>query len=328
MRLLRLGAGYIGATALIALAASAISAAPTQPLPRSVSDVTPDPERMIFRFDDGNRMTIPVQLNGGSTLNFMIDTGAERTGISAERAMQLGLASVGQRSVIDFAGRKLVPTVRIPSLRFGQSRQIDIEALTFAESDIGADGFLGIDTLDRHRVVFDFMDGAMELRRAPRLGLRNTLDAVVVDFFERRNRLIFSDARIERARADVILDTGSSVTIGNGALREYLRLKGRLGRTSPIYIQTITGEIVSADYGILREVTIGDVLIRRLPIAFASTELFEQLELTRRPALLLGMDALRVFAKVTVDFRDRSVGFVGRKFDPTYPSIRFEGSRF
>ena len=62
-----------------------------------------------------------------------------------------------------------------------------------------------------------------------------------------------------------------------------------------------------AEYAIARRIRIGGVDIVDLPIAFADVHPFRQLELTDRPALLLGMDALQLFDRVSVDFANRRV---------------------
>jgi hypothetical protein len=51
-------------------------------------------------------------------------------------------------------------------------------------------------------------------------------------------------------------------------------------------------------------------MIRNLPIAFADVQPFRQLGLDDRPAVLLGMDALRLFDRVSFDFARREVRFL------------------
>lgn len=297
-----------GSTSAMAVLPVAVPLAPIE------APVT-QPDELVRLFkDDADRMTVPVTIGTGPPLSFLIDTGAERSGVANEVASQFGLDRIGSRVIVGFAGRHLVPTVRVPSLRYARSDRTDVEALLFSRSVIGADGFLGIDSLDGQRIDFDFVKHKMVLRRAPKSGLQASNDSVVVKAARRHGRLIFANAEIGRIKANVVLDTGSNVTIGNAALRAQLRARRKLGKTIPVYMLAITGEVVAADYGVLREVTVGGVLIRQLPIAFATVEPFELLGLTDRPALLLGMDALRVFARVSVDFRDRSVRFVVRDF--------------
>ena len=245
-------------------------------------------------------------------LSFVVDTGAERSGVAIEIADRFGFKRGAPRQVISFAGEQTVPTARLSSLSFARSNRIDVEALLFARSSIGADGFLGLDSLDNKRIDFDFIKKKMSIRHSPKSGQHSIENAVVLKAKKRRGRMIFADAEINHLRAAVVLDTGSSLTMGNAALRDRLRGKGRLGKTIKVLLRTVTGEIVKADYGILREVMVGDVKIRRLPIAFGVVQPFEQLGLSNRPAVLLGMDALQAFARVTVDFRDRSALFVAR----------------
>jgi hypothetical protein len=47
-----------------------------------------------------------------------------------------------------------------------------------------------------------------------------------------------------------------------------------------------------------------------MPIAFADVAPFERFGLVKRPALLLGMDALRSFRRVDIDFPNRQVRFL------------------
>ena len=101
--------------------------------------------------------------------------------------------------------------------------------------------------------------------------------------------------------------SGSQVSIGNTALRDALRRRGRLGVTVPIELYSVTGGRITAEYTIARRVRLGGVDITRLPVAFAEVYPFRQLELTNRPALLLGMDALQLFDRVSVDFANHRV---------------------
>ena len=303
-------AALIASTSL----ASGQSTAPTLLPSTAMSPAPPiiDARERLFK-DDAERMTVPVTIGAGRPLSFLIDTGAERSGVSTDVARDYQLSAAGERTVIWFAGRHRVPTVNLPHLRYARTVASNLEALLFSRAVIGADGFLGIDALANQRIDFDFIKLRMQVRRAPKNRMRNTNEAVVVRASNHPGRLIFSNAEVDRIKADLLLDTGSSLTIGNHLLLRQLRAKRRLGPTVPVMMLTITGEVIKADYGVLREVVVGDVLIRSLPIAFATAEPFDHLGLTNRPALLLGMDALRVFAAVTVDFRSREVRFQPRE---------------
>jgi hypothetical protein len=49
------------------------------------------------------------------------------------------------------------------------------------------------------------------------------------------------------------------------------------------------------------------VTLQELPVAFADVPPFARFGLTDRPALMLGMDALRAFRRVEIDFPDRKL---------------------
>ena len=72
---------------------------------------------------------------------------------------------------------------------------------------------------------------------------------------------------------------------------------------------TITGERMAVDMVAVNALDLGGVAMRGMPIAFAPSPIFAQLGLAEKPALLLGMDALRLFDRVAVDFRARRVRF-------------------
>ena len=133
------------------------------------------------------------------------------------------------------------------------------------------------------------------------------------------------DATLEGQKLTVVLDTGSEVTIGNGALRRKLEAKNKLGKTQPIELISVTGGKIDGDYTAVKEVKLGGVLIHDLPVAFADVHPFKQLELTDRPALLLGMDALRLFDRVSVDFASRRVRFLSPDLSNLRAPVRLAG---
>jgi hypothetical protein len=55
----------------------------------------------------------------------------------------------------------------------------------------------------------------------------------------------------------------------------------------------------------LRELEIGGVELANLAVVFAPAHTFHQLKLDDKPALLLGMNAIRAFKKVSIDFANR-----------------------
>ncbi len=268
--------------------------------------------------DQRSRMTVPISIAGKGPYPFLIDTGAERTVISAELARELGL-NVGRRTrVHSMSGVGEVATVIIPQLQVSKKEVTGIHAPALKEVHIGASGMLGIDSLQAQRILFDFQQQKMTVApsRTPER-VRDPEDTIVVTARNRLGRLVLVDARMDGEKIMMVLDTGSEVTIGNAALRKKLIAKRKIGPTQPIRLISVTGAAMSADYTQARHIRLGGIMIKDMPIAFADVHPFKQLDLHDRPAILLGMDALRLFDRVSVDFANRKVRFfspgIGRR---------------
>ena len=77
-------------------------------------------------------------------------------------------------------------------------------------------------------------------------------------------------------------------------------------RTSLI---SVTGQEIAADLLFAHRVTIGSLDFTELPMIFADAPPFERLNLSEKPALLLGMAQLRAFQRVAIDFQERKILF-------------------
>jgi predicted aspartyl protease len=169
---------------------------------------------------------------------------------------------------------------------------------------------LGVDSLQSQRVLFDFEKLTMTISAARRDEEKTGSDTIVVRARSLFGHLILADARANGQKVWVIIDTGSQASIGNEALRRKLIGKKRLGPMTPIELSSVTGGMVPADYTRINGLTIGGITLVDMPIAFADVHPFKKLGLTDRPALLLGMDTLISFKKVSVDFINRRVLFI------------------
>jgi predicted aspartyl protease len=257
------------------------------------------------------RLTVPVTIDGGGTYQFVVDTGAERTVLSRELAERLTLAPAQPVTLLSIAGQDQVQTAVVPGLRLTASRDRmeAFDAPLLSEYHLGAVGMLGIDSLQTKRVVLDFKAMRMSISEAPK-STRADSDEIVVMARRRLGQLILVDAEAEGQKVNVIIDTGSAVTIGNPALRARLEARKRLGPVVPISITSVTGGQTPADYTSVHKIRIGGVTLQDMPIAFADAQIFHRLGLDGRPALLLGMDALRLFDRVSIDFANRNVRFL------------------
>ena len=289
-------------------------AEPPPPQPRltvhpntTEADPEASDERLGYGEDETRRMLLAVSVSGSGPFQFIVDTGAERTSISREVADNLQLPSRGMMRVHSMTEASSIESFLVSSLQFGSRQMAAFRAPAFSRINIGADGILGADALQSQRVLFDFIRNEISIAPSAQARENWPSSTVVVIGRRRHGRLVLVDAIVEGYRVWVIVDTGSEVTVANAPLERLLMRQRRTGDVHPIQLRSVTGGRLAARYTIAREVQIGDVRLRELPIAFADAEPFRQLNLQSRPAILLGMDALRLFERVSVDFGNRRV---------------------
>lgn len=300
---------------LVALCAVLMLGA-TAPLP--AQDLAPAPltegDVIAIGTDIPGRLTVPVTIGTSGPFPFTIDTGAERTVISHELARLLGLARGRDVRVVAIAGAIQTGTAVIPSLGVNSVQGAAIEAPMFFGRDLGAPGLLGLDTLQNRAVSIDFDRQQMTVQPRPkrRSVFSAAPDEIVVRAKSLLGQLVVTDAYYRGHRIRVVLDTGTAVSIGNLALKQ--RLDSTRRTVQPISVTGVSGAVLAADYTNIGEVAMGGVVFTNLPVAFADAAPFRRLGLNNGPALLLGMDALRLFKRVDIDFANREIRLVGAKF--------------
>ena len=271
--------------------------------------VTPPTEADVLQLgiDIPGRMTVPVKIGTSGPFPFTIDTGAERTVISDELAQVLQLQPGRNVRVTSMTGANHVRTAIVPSLRVSTAGADRIEAPRFRGSDLGAPGLLGLDSLAGHSVSIDFERNEIRLipaRRRPS-DFGNRSDEIVIQAKSMFRQLVVSEAFYRGRRIRVILDTGTSVSLGNLAMLDLV--KSTMGNVAPLSLTSVTGATLIAQYAQVKNVKIGLIEFQSLPVAFADAAPFAAFGLRNKPALLLGMDALRLFRRVDIDFANREV---------------------
>ena len=285
--------------------------------PDTIASVTTVEGTQLPIIEVDSRLTVPVAVGAKGPYNFIIDTGAERTVVSSELAGTLKLLPGDPVTITSMTGKAEVGTVVVPDLAIKSIGELHtVVAPSLKARNLGALGLLGIDTLSKHQVTIDFEHGVMTVRpsvKRPKHRRRNR-DEIVVTAKNLFGQLIVTDAYYGPTRIQVVLDTGSQVTMGNSRLRK--RVGNRAPKPQRIQLTSVTGDKTLADYTHVPDIKVGDVAFGSMPVAFADVAPFERFGLTRRPALLLGMDALRSFRRVEIDFPNRQVRFLMPKNTP------------
>jgi predicted aspartyl protease len=258
-------------------------------------------EDVRFRNEYYDRMTVPVRLGGGGPYRFLVDTGSNRTTLSRQLAFRLNLPPGAGVQVHSVAGVTSQSTAKVPDLQVTRKTFKIADAPLLDSASIGADGILGTDSLMAQRIMFDFQAQTMSVVPANTPDFLEEPGTIVVEGRRRNGRLVVTDATANGHDLTVILDTGSQFSIGNEALRTAL-LRGLSGGSQPVEIESVTGEKIAGDFTFVRELQIGGMTLRNLAVVFAPAHTFKQLKLNDKPALLLGMNAIRAFKKVSIDF--------------------------
>ena len=278
-----------------------------------------------FKNQRDDRMTVPVKLSGEGPFQFLVDTGADRTAISWEVAQKLGLAQGDRASIHTIAGVTTVSTATLTDLQLTRKSLKIVDAPVLDSQTMGADGIIGVDSLRSQRVEFDFDTQTLSIVPSATPEYRDEPGTIVVEAARRNGRLVVTDAVANGHRLTVVIDTGAQLSIGNEALRQQLMGRNLVDPSKKVQLESVTGDMINGDYMYVRRLEIGGLMLKDLAIVFADAHTFKELNLDKRPALLLGMNAIRAFKKVSIDF-------ASRKFRVVLPesselNVRFASAR-
>ena len=284
----------------------------------SNADVLPDfrnSDEIKIGEDRNDRMTINVDIphNDISRRNkgpykFIIDTAAQRTILSNELADNLEFDLDKDLKITTLSGTTPIRTVYVPELTLGKQDNIGLITPTFRRSALGADGILGLDSLQGQRILFDFKAEKISIAKKGEKLATNTGREIIVRARRRDGQLIFTNATMAGIKVNVIIDTGSDSSIGNLALKRRLRLSDK--KLTHINLLDVQGQKVPALFGVTHDLRIGKARFSSLPMAFADIAPFDVLKIKNKPSIFLGMDALRTFDRIAINFEDRRIYFL------------------
>lgn len=293
----------LAASPALADAITPVSLSQTPPVP-----VPPAEQPMLIldaSLDQDARMTVPVMINGQGPFQFVVDTGADRSVLTPAIAERLALPRGPDVMVHGVSGSVLSSTARVTLLRSGDSRLTDVTLPVLPYERIGAEGLLGVDILEDRNIVIDFRKKQLEIRRSqPINGSFRLPREVSVIADEKFGRLTLADSRIAGARALAFIDSGGGISIGNMALAHAIAARRRRAPENVQQVRLLTagGEMMLGEFRVVPSIVMGELRITNIPMAFADLHIFDIWGLNDRPAALLGVDVLRLFARVELDF--------------------------
>lgn len=291
------------------IAAAAVAAVTThsagQDGAAGVATAPPQIDVIKVREESYDRLTVPVTVEGKGPFRFMIDTGAQATVLSRDLADRLGVADRKPATLIGISSTAPIEVATVMSLELGTRRYM-IETVPLVEkANIGdADGILGLDSLQDQRVLLDFRNRTFSVADADSLGGNRGYD-IVVRARSVLGQLVITSAELDGIKVAVIVGSGAQGSVGNIPLQQ--RLRGRsLGDAVMTDINGVTNQ---SETKLTREVRIGKARITNVPLTFVDSPSFKALGLDNKPAMVLGMNELRLFKRVAIDFKERKVLF-------------------
>jgi predicted aspartyl protease len=270
-----------------------------------------DSASIAARTDAAEHLTVPVLINGHGPFNMVVDTGAERSVISDTLAAALNLPREQNVIVQGIIKAMTVGTVRAETLSFGPFKRDNVLLPVLPQATLAADGYLGLDVINGTRVTFDFKARAVRIDQPhgylppdnPELETR-------VSARGKAGRLQIVDCLVDSVASVAFIDTGAEVSVGNGALLDALKSRRKVGlEVGGVTLTGVTGGEMQGDL-----ISVGRIRLEELSftdgiLAIADVPDFATWDLQFRPAVLIGMNYLRQFASVSVDYRAKLIRF-------------------
>lgn len=257
------------------------------------------------------RVVAPVHVNGRGPFRFIVDTGANRSVVSRALAERLGLATIGEGAVHSVHGVTQAPLVSVNSLTYN-NLPVSSSTLPMLQGTMlaGEQGLLGVDGMQGRRLRLDFEAQCIEIipaRRAPTLGrgwtrLRGEL---------RFGHLVVVPGRVDNVRVNVLIDTGSNISLANTALHAALAERVRYDRTAEGFARAYTaGDPVVLDTAIIApNLDIGELRITDMLMFVGDFHVFSLWDFQNEPTVLVGMDVLSQARGLAIDYERGSVYF-------------------
>jgi predicted aspartyl protease len=257
------------------------------------------------RRDRIGRIWAPVYINGKGPFRMVLDTGANRSGVTADVADALGLPPNESHQVMlrGVTGSAAVPTIQVDSLTVGDLLLTPVTLPIVGDALGGAQGILGTEGLRDKRIYIDFRNDLINISRSKNEPAR--FGFITIPLERPETGLLMFHAVVGGIRVLAIVDTGGQATIGNEAMREALERRSAVGQHEQI--EGVTTDVQDAEGFASPGIKFGGLEIRGERISYGDMRIFEHWNLTAEPALLIGMDTLGLLDTFVIDYQRHGV---------------------
>lgn len=259
--------------------------------------------------DAAGRAVALIHINGQGPFRFIIDTGANRSVLSQALATRLGLAHSGVDVVHSVDGAQLAMLVNVDSLSFGalQLSRGDTPVLDGPMLD-GEHGLLGVDGMVGRLLHVDFTRHCVEIyENAAQLPLNGWLS---VPARVRFGSLLMVPGEIMGVRVNVLIDTGSNISLANPRFRDALRDVG--AHTIEYHnghAYTFGRPIVLTQRVWTPRLRLGRTMVDNVNAYIGDFHIFDLWGLKDEPTVLIGMDVLARSREMAIDYESGVVHF-------------------
>lgn len=254
------------------------------------------------RKDAAGRSVALININGQGPFRFIIDTGANRSVLSKALAAQLGLAPSGEGVVHSIDSAEPATLVNVDSLSFGDLRlsQGDTPVL---DSPMLADqhGLLGVDGMAGRLLHIDFTKHCVGIyESAAGLPMEGWLS---VPARMRFGTMLTVEGDIHGVKVNVLIDTGSEISLGNERFREALRgVNARRVEYHNGHAFTFGFPIVLETSVWMPNLRLGGKVGSSVTAYIGNFHVFDVWGLQDEPTLLIGMDVLASAREMAIDY--------------------------
>ena len=259
--------------------------------------------------DGGGRAVALIHINGQGPFRFIIDTGANRSVLSQALATRLGLAPSGEDVVHSIDDAHSATLVSIESLSFGALHlsRGDTPVLDGPMLD-GEHGLLGVDGMAGRLLHIDFTKHCVEIyESAAQMTMKGWQSAPARMRF---GSLLLVPGEIMGVHVNVLIDTGSDISLANTSFRNALR------EVAARTIEYHNGRAFTFGRPIVLEQSVwtpslrlGRTVVDGVRAYIGDFHIFDFWGLQDEPTMLIGMDVLARSREMAIDYENGIVYF-------------------
>jgi predicted aspartyl protease len=295
------------ASAVLLVAGATWMAAPA----RACEPLVPDAARAAGAItkDLAGRAVARISVNGQGPFRFIVDTGANRSVLSQALATRLGLAPSGEGVVHSIDSATPTKLVNVDSLSFGTLR-LSSGDTPVLDGPMLADehGLLGVDGMAGRMLHVDFTKQCVEIYENPaQMPMQGWLS---VPARMRFGTMLTVQGVIQGVNVNVLIDTGSDLSLANEKFREALRgVATRSIEYKGDFAFTFGRPVVLERSVWTPRLNLGDTFVDDVIAYIGNFHIFDVWGLQEEPTLLIGVDVLARSGEMAIDYERGVVHF-------------------